>query len=146
MNVQTITSTGSAVFIPPGAKLLSVKGSNADADTYAVQVTYIERYSSTNNSHSITYAGIPNGQSLKLDKDFPVSPTVQTVPAANGDRSISIIPGTTGQCEVYYALGASVLDSPKPPAVFSAPGLPSQKPNMATAGCGACVRSTGLDF
>ncbi len=113
MNIATVSSTGSAVYLPAGARILSARGANADADTYTLQVVLTTVSAGpTIATVAYTYSGIPNGRSIKLDKDWPQIPNKQSSASAVAEVSLAVIPGTTGQVEVYYAVGTSVLDNP----------------------------------
>ncbi len=143
MNIATITSSGTAVYLPAGARVLYAKGANAEADTWTLQVNLLTRAAGSTTTTSFTYAGIPNGRALSLQKDWPNVPNIQTAPLNNYDTAMTFVPGTTSQVEVYYAIGSSILDNPssftRAPSPTPKKGLRAHlAPDCGNDACGGC--------
>ncbi len=97
---------GNTVNLPVGCRILSVNGECETKPTYDFTIAYNEwsRSAAAAQSYSIKYAGMRNGQSVNLMKDFPQLITIAGPVTATGDLAIVLATGAQVTLVVTYIL------------------------------------------
>ncbi len=107
--IQTISSTsaGQTNNIPPGARILGVKGEADGKPTFdfTIQQRTWDGAASAFAVTSTRYVGTPNGRMVNLWKEWPQQVNWVGTPTALGQFSISVIGGGGVYYTVYYVQG-----------------------------------------
>ena len=101
-----INAGAGATAIPANSRILYVRGEADGKDTYDFVVTFLHWDGGVGavGQGSIKYAGQRNGRKVSVASDFPFYST-SGVPAARGDISVTVTPGTGVSLQVYYLQG-----------------------------------------